>query len=242
MHFHASHPDASTYPDIFNYSSKLEPIMPPDINIRSYSNITKMICDLNPLPGKRNLYVSFHYKPCRELDEKMTTLFFDTLVPLVKNIPGIAPAMVFQPTFANQQCTKRGGNALNIAAAADSDAKAMNQVLFPWTWDDAKDDAFLHSILKSALEQGETWARELGVYHPFIYANYAGPWQDIWRGYGEENVRELKKLQRRYDPEEIFTKGGLCGGGFKLNRQGEVLATEEQTAPSAAKREVKDEL
>ena len=213
--------------------------MPPDINIRSYSNITKMIYDTNPPPGHRNLYVSFHYQPSRELDEKMTTLFYDTVVPLVKNIPGIRPAMVMQPTFANQQRTKKGGNALNIAAAADSDANAMNHVLFPWAWDDAKDDAFLNSILKSAVEQGEAWAKELGVYHPFIYANYAAPWQDIWRGYGEENIKDLKKLQRRYDPEELFTKGGLCGGGFKLNKKGEVLPAEEQ---KAKKSEVKDEL
>lgn len=239
MHFHASHPDPSTYPDIFSYTSELEPIMPPDIKIRPYSNITKMIFEQNPPPGKRNLYVSFHYKPSRELDERMTNLFFNVLVPQVKGISGIVPSMVMQPTFASQQRTKNGGNAMNIAAAADEGAKAINQVLFPWSWDRAEDDAYVQSMLKGALEQGDIWAKELGVYHPFIYANYAGPWQNIWRGYGEENVMELKKLQRRYDPEEVFTKDGLCGGGFKLNVKGEVLATGEQ---EVTKSDIKDEL
>ncbi len=223
MHFHASHSDPSTYPDIFSYTSNIEPIMPPDIKIRPYSNITKMLYDTNPLPGKRNLYVSFHYKPSRQLDEKLTTLFFDTVVPKVQNISGIACAMVMQPTFVNQQRTKRGGNALNIAAAADEDAKAINLVLLPWTWDHAEDDELIEATLRSILEQAETWAKELGVYHPFIYANYAGPWQDIWGGYGQENVEGLKKLQRKYDPEEIFTTGGLASGGFKLNVKGAML-------------------
>ena len=195
-----------------------------------------MIYDSNPPPGKRNLYVSFSYTPSRELDEKMTTLLYDTLIPKIKNVSGIAPTVVMQPIFANQQRKKRGGNALNLAVEDDA-AKAMNLVLLPWTWDNASDDELITATIKEAIEHGETWAKELGVYHPYIYANYAGPWQDIWRGYGEENVRELKKLQRRYDPQGIFTRGGLCGGGFKLNGKDEVLDGEKK-----AKGEVKDEL
>jgi FAD/FMN-containing dehydrogenase len=234
MHFHGSHSDPSTFPAIFEYTSKLEPLMERSVSIKPYSDITKMIYDFNPLPGKRNLFVSFSHAPSPELGQRMTNLFYNKIVPKVKNISGIIPTMVMQPIFAEQRRSKRAGNAFGF-----DEGPALNLVLLPWTWDLAEDDEFIHATLKQILDTSETWAKELGVYHPFIYPNYAGPWQDIWRGYGEENVNELKKLQRRYDPERIFTKGGLASGGFKLNAKDAELM---EDLPVPTNREVKDEL
>ncbi len=35
------------------------------------------------------------------------------------------------------------------------------------------------------------------------------------RSYGDDNVRRLKDIARKYDPQEIFQK--LCRGGFKIS-------------------------
>ena len=232
--FHASETNITTHPEKLAYTSSIETLMPPSISIMSYSNVTKMLYSTNPPPGKRNLYVSFSYTPSHELDEKLTTYFYDTLVPKVKHISGIIPTIVMQPTFSSQQRSIRGGNALGLA---QNEPKAMNLALLPWTWDNASDDEFMYATIRAAVEQGEAWAKELGVYHPFVYANYAGPWQDVWGGYGEENVKGLRELQRRYDPAEVFVKGGLCGGGFKLNEK-----REDGGKVKVGKGEVKDEL
>ena len=234
MHFHGSHADATTYPEPYAFSSQLKPVMDPSIEIKPYSNITKWMFGQNPPPGKRNLYVSMTYKPSRDLDEKITKLFFDEVLPKIKNVKGIVPTVVMQPIYTQQRRNKRGNNALGL----DDGASPLNLVLLPWTWDLKEDEELITETLKEMLTKGERWAKELGVYHPYIYANYAGPWQDIWGGYGEENVQQLRKLQRKYDPEQIFTRGGLCGGGFKLNNKDGISVREQKAANS----QVKDEL
>jgi hypothetical protein len=92
----------------------------------------------------------------------------------------------------------------------------MNLLLTPWTWDNAEDDEFCFGVMKEIITKGETWAKELGVYHPYIYKNYAGIWQDVLGGYGEESLDWLKKVQREYDPEGVFVKGNFGSGDFKL--------------------------
>ena len=61
----------------------------------------------------------------------------------------------------------------------------------------------------------------MGLWHRFKYANYAHANQDVWGGYGEENVARLKKVQREVDPTGVFVGGGLAGVGFRLNVKGE---------------------
>ncbi|ROW10352.1 hypothetical protein VMCG_01988 [Cytospora schulzeri] len=46
------------------------------------------------------------------------------------------------------------------------------------------------------------------------YINYADETQDPLGSYGAENVKKLKEVSERYDPEQVFQK--LCRGGFKL--------------------------
>ena len=46
------------------------------------------------------------------------------------------------------------------------------------------------------------------------YINYADASQNPLRSYGGDNVRQLKEVARKYDPQEIFQK--LCRGGFKI--------------------------
>lgn len=230
MHFHSKHDDPESYPDVFAYTSDIEHLMPPKPAIMPYSSITWMIYGFQALPGKRQQMNTFSYLPSRELDQRLADLFWDEMLPRIKNVSGILTALVHQPTYANQRHNKRGGNVLGL----DDKAETMNLMLLPWTWDSAADDELCLSTMKEIIDTGEAWAKELGVYHPYIYANYAGPWQDVFGGYGEENVKWLKKLQKKYDPEGVFTLGGLASGGFKLNKKDE--------SHSKGSSSVKDEL
>lgn len=62
----------------------------------------------------------------------------------------------------------------------------------------------------------KTAALDLGVYHPYIYLNYAKSDQDVFSGYGEHNRRRLIEIQKSVDPNGIFTSQGLWRGYFKL--------------------------
>jgi FAD/FMN-containing dehydrogenase len=45
--------------------------------------------------------------------------------------------------------------------------------------------------------------------------NYASQDQDVFKGYGTNNERRLRRIQREYDPDGVFKR--LQPGYFKLN-------------------------
>jgi hypothetical protein len=57
-------------------------------------------------------------------------------------------------------------------------------------------------------------AKEMEIFHPWIYQNYANISQDVFGGYGEENRQKLRDIQGKYDPERMFAK--LQPGYYKL--------------------------
>ncbi|KAK8062551.1 hypothetical protein PG997_014648 [Apiospora hydei] len=46
-------------------------------------------------------------------------------------------------------------------------------------------------------------------------ANYAHPIQEVFQSYGEANVKKMKDVAKKYDPNGVFQY--LCPGGFKIS-------------------------
>jgi len=59
-----------------------------------------------------------------------------------------------------------------------------------------------------------TLGKEMGLHHPYIYQNYAAKHQDVYAGYGSENRKRLREIQKEYDPEGVFSR--LQPGYFKV--------------------------
>jgi len=57
-------------------------------------------------------------------------------------------------------------------------------------------------------------AKEAGLWNRYLYLNYAEKWQRPIRGYGENNVRMLRRISRKYDPTRTFQEAVV--GGFKI--------------------------
>jgi hypothetical protein len=81
-------------------------------------------------------------------------------------------------------------------------------------WSKAEDDNIIHQFGEKFLKRVVEEAKEMGLYHRYIYQNYAAASQDVFGGYGEENRQRLLEIQRRYDPEGVFSR--LQSGGFKV--------------------------
>lgn len=81
-------------------------------------------------------------------------------------------------------------------------------------WTDEADDAKVEKTARKMLVDIETRAKELGEYDPFVYVNYAAPWQDPIASYGKESIERLKKVRERVDPKGVFTH--RVTGAFKL--------------------------
>lgn len=50
--------------------------------------------------------------------------------------------------------------------------------------------------------------------HKFIYMNDAAGYQDVFAGYGDKELKKLKKIRNAYDPERLWKKGLV--GGYKV--------------------------
>jgi hypothetical protein len=82
-------------------------------------------------------------------------------------------------------------------------------------WDNAADDDFIYVETEKLFGAGVKKSEEVGVWNRYLYLNYADKWQKPIRGYGENNVRMLRRISRKYDPTQTFQEAVI--GGFKLN-------------------------
>ncbi|KAL3474737.1 hypothetical protein BJX99DRAFT_260156 [Aspergillus californicus] len=69
-------------------------------------------------------------------------------------------------------------------------------------------------LLKKAVGEIEAYARDIGGYREFLYLNYCDGTQDPFGTYGEGNLRLMKAVSERYDPDGVFQV--RVPGGFKL--------------------------
>ncbi|KAH7304302.1 hypothetical protein B0I35DRAFT_495406 [Stachybotrys elegans] len=78
--------------------------------------------------------------------------------------------------------------------------------LLSQAWADPDDNDRMYAASKALVENLEKAARRLGAYDPFLYLNYAAPWQNPIQTYGKASQTELQKLRARVDPRRVFTK------------------------------------
>lgn len=78
-------------------------------------------------------------------------------------------------------------------------------------------EAFAYPKIKAWIEAVRAFAAtEIdGGLLDWTYLNYADRSQDPFGSYGAGNVRRLKDVAVRYDPDGVFQK--LCPGGFKIS-------------------------
>jgi len=81
-------------------------------------------------------------------------------------------------------------------------------------WDHASDDDTAKRAGNNIITRSTTLAQKLRLHHRYIYQNYANQSQDVFGGYGSENRERLLQIQKKYDPERIFTR--LQPGYFQL--------------------------
>ncbi|KAK4184564.1 hypothetical protein QBC35DRAFT_48231 [Podospora australis] len=108
----------------------------------------------------------------------------------------------------------RGGNALGVEY--EHDGLILQTTVMVRT---AEQKVMAYPHCKKFLEDMREFASCLDGRRdgnlPWEYVNYADATQNPLKSYGEENVRRLKEVARKYDPTEVFQK--LCKGGFKIS-------------------------
>jgi hypothetical protein len=82
------------------------------------------------------------------------------------------------------------------------------------SWSSAADDARILAASRNFISRASATAYAQGLGNRFLYQNYAGQEQDVFSGYGQENLERLRKVSRKYDLSGVWQK--LQPGYFKL--------------------------
>lgn len=102
----------------------------------------------------------------------------------------------------------RGGNALGL----DPVSQTWLHMDVGWWW--PGDDEKALDAARFVVGEVEDAAKATGNYLPCLFMNDANIQQDVIGSYGDANVKRLKEVQDRYDPDRVLQK--LVPGGFKL--------------------------
>lgn len=91
-------------------------------------------------------------------------------------------------------------------------------LLLSYNWSSRDDDKDVETAARKLIADIDKKTKEMGVWNRFKYLNYAAAWQeqDVFEGYGEENLAFLRDVGERYDKVGLWRE--RCPGGFKVFR------------------------
>lgn len=215
---HTSHGTIESAPSAFSESTSIEAMTNITVILEPYSGIMKEHSKVSPAKGKRQIFASFTHRPSRDFDREVVWAWKHMVVPNIKDVKGLLPAVTTQKIWPSMMDKKAQGF-WDVTGMDDEDGPLVLLLFSGWTWDDGDDDDLIRATARDFIDHLEERAEEMGLYHPFKYINYLDSWQDPWEGWKAENLKWLRGVQRRYDPDQVFTKGALGDGHFKLNRR-----------------------
>ena len=85
---------------------------------------------------------------------------------------------------------------------------------FNMRWSNLSDSLPLRQMFKRMIERAKQSARQRNTLHRFLFLNHAFEDEDVFAGYGDENLRRLHEVRQAVDPEGVFQR--LMPGYFKL--------------------------
>lgn len=91
----------------------------------------------------------------------------------------------------------------------------FSEFLFDYTWDNDADTDLFRRLGESITQQVDGYAKMINADNEYIYLNYADGVQNPLKGYGEENVKYIRRVANKYDPYGVFQY--QVPGGFKIS-------------------------
>ncbi|TGO86993.1 hypothetical protein BPOR_0261g00110 [Botrytis porri] len=178
--------------------------------IASMGELTKELTSMD-VWGDRILWETMTLYPHPELSQKVLNLFLEQIEE-IKHVPGFLPSFVLQPLVPSVH--SNGSQSPNGLSGNDGTLIVFNINIW---WSSQASDSYTPLVQKSThnlITKLTLFAKELGILHKYIYPNYADASQDVFAGYGEENLSRLRKVQEAYDPDGTWRR--LQSGGFKI--------------------------
>ncbi|OOG00783.1 hypothetical protein ASPCADRAFT_511678 [Aspergillus carbonarius ITEM 5010] len=181
--------------------------------IRTVYDLVQAVASVNKAEPTIHEFRTMSSRPSIEVYEAIEHAHAEQAEAL-KDVEGIVFTDVIQPmsSLAMQQTLKNGGIPLG------SEPVGQQWFIARADWKHIHDEERVREAVRKIVDAAESAAKRTGVYLPYKYSNYAARDQDPLASYGDENVRRLKEVARKYDPEGVFQE--LQNGGWLLSKVG----------------------
>ncbi|KAI0394219.1 hypothetical protein F5Y17DRAFT_458134 [Xylariaceae sp. FL0594] len=140
-----------------------------------------------------------------------TVRAWNASIAAVCHIPGIVWAVGMDPLPPLLYARHSRANALGLVDRKGASLIIVNLSIM---WTNAADDDMVDKAARVLIATIRQDVGGLDALDPYLYVNYAAPWQKPIEGYGKANVDRLQRVHRMYDPEGVFAT--LVPGGFKI--------------------------
>lgn len=129
----------------------------------------------------------------------------------IKSVSGITWSLSLEPLPPAIYMKGASTNSLGLGKRTKSLVVMLLTASFKRVADKQKVEAASQRFISAVEDE----ARRQNAYDPWVYLNYAAPWQDPISSYGEESLKRLREVRKRVDPHGVFTHN--APGGFKIN-------------------------
>lgn len=215
--------DATEDPEVLRPLTKYPSIMSTG-RLHGLTDFTREVTDMNPLDSRQNWHTAT-FKFDAELIKDLWDIFIQESAPLRYQIPSALMATNLQLITKDEirMSRRNGGNAFGIK---EEDAPVFCKLQPPNTlnsfslcprsnilrpvfsvtcaYADATEDEAIRAMTRRVYARGEALAKSRGLWHPFLYPNYAAVEQDVHAGFAPETLARLLAIQKQYDPSRRF--------------------------------------
>ncbi|OAP62330.1 hypothetical protein AYL99_04533 [Fonsecaea erecta] len=141
-------------------------------------------------------------------------IYKDVITPHKDTVKNFVPAILFQPVLPRMIPVDENENTLGISRQDGP----LFVIALLWSWTEPSDDDLIENLARVFAQRLVGTAKAQDKFHRYIYLNYAAGDQDVFAGYGEQNLAKLVKVSKQYDAEGVFTK--LRPGYINVARRG----------------------
>lgn len=200
-------------PGLQNFTAPVLPVVSGEVNrqtMGTWSNAVDYAADA----GKRQLWHSLSIPADPEIFNIMIDSYFNGIASLSR-VDGFFTALAIMPITSHllDLSENNGGNAV----VTNGTQQPAIWLVESASWPDSADDEIAINAHAKANEDIKANIRAAGSdLLPFVFLSAAEKSQtnDVFPGYGKENLQKLKDVRAKYDPDMVFTK--LVPGGAKV--------------------------
>ena len=184
------------------------PTVESSLGMTDYLDLAGNIADLQNGNGDRANVATLTFR----LDIEMLNFAFDVFVqeaaPIAHYITGTMEFHAIPRTFSPAD---------NVYGLDNAEEPLISFLLIFGTKLE-RHNAELIATQKRIIGRVQVEAERRKLYHPFLFNNYSGEWQDVIGSFGEDNLKLLSQAAEVYDPEQVFQH--LQSGSYKVTGHG----------------------